>query len=65
MILKEAYAFHMIDDEQGWLDALQARNEAAPSYNEETALAIVRETRKTYLALFDTLEAELSANWYE
>lgn len=65
MILKEAYAFHMIDDEQGWLDALQARNEAAHSYNEETALAIVRETRKTYLALFDALDAELSANWYE
>lgn len=65
MVLKNAYAAHMIDDEQGWLEALQARNEAAHSYNEETARAIIAGTRATYLRLFDALEVELEENWYE
>lgn len=64
MVLKQAYASHMIDDEQGWLEALQARNEAAHSYNEETARTIVAGTRTVYLALFDALEHELAKNWY-
>ena len=64
MVLKQAFAAHMIDDEQGWLEALEARNEAAHSYNEETALSIVAGTRATYLGLFDALEAELAAGWY-
>ena len=38
MIIKQAYAAGMIDDENLWLEVLAARNNVAHSYNEEVAL---------------------------
>ena len=65
MVLKQAYAARMIQDEHGWLEALQARNEASHTYNEEVAYQIVNDTRRVYLPLFESLETELDANWSE
>lgn len=62
-IIKEAYRFHMIDDETAWLNAMQARNLAAHAYNEQTALEIVESTRTEYLPLFHQLKASIEKNW--
>lgn len=63
LIIKLAYAAGMIQDEKGWLEILDKRNEIAYSYNEEVAAAIIEKTKETYLALFETLEKELRENW--
>ena len=41
MIIKTAYKAGMIDDEELWLDALNARNNVAHAYHEGVALDIV------------------------
>ena len=62
-IIKEAYRLQMIDDEVGWLAALQARNQAARAYNQDTAMEIVEQTRQTYLPLFRRLKQSIETNW--
>lgn len=63
LIIKLAYSAGMIQDEKGWLEILDKRNEIAHSYNEEVAAGIIEKTKETYLALFETLEKELQENW--
>ncbi len=63
MILKLAYKATMIDDERNWLDALNARNNVARSYNEEIALSIVERAKARYLGLFEDLKRTLEENW--
>ena len=63
MILKTAYAAGMISEEDKWLDALQASNNIAYSYNESIALDILRQTNTTYFGLFQELKIELEENW--
>lgn len=63
MIIKLAYSAGMIRDEKGWIELLDQRNEVAHSYNEEVAASIIENTKKTYLALFETLQKELEENW--
>lgn len=63
MIIKLAYQAGMIQDERGWLELLERRNEVAHSYNEEIALAIIEETKKKYLILFEQLEQEMREAW--
>ena len=62
-VLKTAYTADMISDENAWLEALQARNNVAHSYNEEIALDIVRQTKEIFLGLFCDLKNELDENW--
>lgn len=62
-VIKLAYQAGMIDDEDGWLGALRARNHVAHSYNEKVALSIVKETRETFIGIFGELERELKENW--
>ena len=62
-IIKEAYRLHMIDDESAWLSALQARNQASHSYNQQTALEIVKNARNIYLSLFHKLKVSIESNW--
>lgn len=62
-VLKTAYTAGMIAEEEKWLDALQARNNVAHSYNEYIALDIVRQAKTTFLGLFQDLKAELEENW--
>ena len=63
MIIKQAFAAGMIDDEELWLEMLTARNDVAHSYNEEIALEIIDAAQKNFIALFDALKAELATNW--
>lgn len=62
-VLKTAYAAGMITEEDKWLEALQARNNVAHSYNESIALDIVRQTKAVFVGLFQGLKVELEENW--
>ena len=64
-ILKTAYWARMIQDEEGWLSALEARNNVAHAYNEAIALDIVRQTKERFIGLFDELNEEMKTNWLE
>lgn len=63
MIIKLAFSAGMIQDEAGWLELLDQRNEAAHSYDDAAAQAIIEKTKETYLGLFETLENEFKENW--
>ncbi len=62
-ILKTAYKAGMIQDEQKWLAALQARNNVAHAYNNDIALDIVRQTKDVFYDMFVTLKSEIEQNW--
>ena len=62
-VLKTAFSAGMIAAEDKWLDALQARNNVAHSYDEYIALDIVRDAKTTFLRLFLELKTELEENW--
>ena len=61
MIIKFAYEFGIITDEDAWLAALVSRNNVAHSYNQAIALDIVRETKERYVGLFLELKKALEA----
>lgn len=61
MIIKSAYEFGIITDEDAWLAALVSRNNVAHSYNQAIALDIVRETKERYVGLFLKLKKALEA----
>lgn len=63
MIIKLAYNAGMIQDERGWLELLDKRNEIAHSYNEKVALSIIEKVKECYLGLFQDLAAEIAENW--
>lgn len=63
MIIKLAYHAGMIQDEKGWLELLDRRNEAARTYNEEVAAQIIERTKESYLPLFQKLAQEIEDNW--
>ena len=63
MIIKLAFSAGMVQDESGWLEILDRRNEIEHSYNEEVAVTIIEKTKERYLVLFETLEKELRENW--
>ena len=57
------YQAEMIQDESLWLRALTARNNVAHSYNEAIALGIIKDSKASFIAMFEALETELLANW--
>ena len=59
MIIKSAYEFGIITDEDAWLAALASHNNVARSYNHTIALDIVRETKERYVGLFLELKKVL------
>jgi len=63
MIIKQAFAAGMIDNEELWLEMLTARNDVAHSYNEDVALAIIDASKTKFIALFEALKSELETNW--
>lgn len=63
MIIKQAFAAGIIDDETLWLEALTARNDVAHSYNEEIALEIIKASQEKFIAMFETLKEEIDKNW--
>lgn len=63
MIIKQAFAAGIIDDEALWLEALAARNDVAHSYNEEIALEIIKASQEKFIAMFEALKKEIDKNW--
>ena len=62
-VIKMAYQANLLADEQLWLDALQARNNVAHSYNEQIALGIIADSKSKFIAMFEALKREIEENW--
>lgn len=54
---------NMIRDEGLWLRALQERNNAAHSYNQNIALRIVEKAKDEFYEMFCGLKKEVETNW--
>ena len=52
-VIRQAYAFGMIEDEQAWIALLNDRNMTSHVYDEQTAQDIFSRIENTYLKLFD------------
>ena len=63
LVIKTAYQASMILDEGLWLNALQARNNIAHSYNRTVALDIIRQTRDMFCGMFQSLKDTVEKNW--
>lgn len=53
----------MILDEGLWLNALQARNNVAHSYNRAVALDIISQARDMFCGMFQSLKDTVEKNW--
>lgn len=62
-IIKLAYQYGMIDDEETWLDIQRTRNILAHIYSEEDSLQAVEKIKASYLETFVNLKAEVEKNW--
>lgn len=62
-VVKCAYSAGMIDDEEGWLDALESRSLMSHAHDDSVALSIISKTREKYISIFRALERELRENW--
>lgn len=62
-IIKTAYQASMLQEEELWLSALQARNNVTHSYNRAVALDIIAQTKKHFYELFCQLKATIDENW--
>lgn len=56
-VIKQAFAFGMIDDQKAWVELLNDRNLASHVYDEATAAAIFARIEGQYLPLFDRVTA--------
>lgn len=63
IVLKTAFAARMIEDEELWLAALNARNNVAHSYNKEIALDIIHQTKDQFYKMFEELKKEVDEKW--
>jgi nucleotidyltransferase substrate binding protein (TIGR01987 family) len=54
-VIRAAFAAKLIDNGDDWLDALDARNRMAHTYNEADFQEVVEEIRATYFGLFAAL----------
>lgn len=62
-IIKLAYQYGMIDDEETWIDIQKTRNLLAHIYSEEDSLQTVEKIKASYLETFVKLKAEVEKNW--
>lgn len=62
-IIKTAYQCGMLDNEEGWLMILEARNLLAHTYSDEQSLAVIQQMKTDYILLFDTLKIEIEEHW--
>ena len=60
-VMKTAYADHLIDDEEVWLDILNSRNLTAHLYDEETSKRIFEKIAEKYRPVFIKLLESLLA----
>ena len=56
-VIRQAYAFGMIDDEKAWIALQPDRNMTSHVYDESTAKEIFERIENTYLKLFDDVIA--------
>ena len=56
-VIKQAFAFGMIDDQKAWVELLNDRNLTSHVYDEATAAAIFARIEGQYLPLFDSVTA--------
>ena len=56
-VIKQAFAFGMIDDQKAWVELLNDRNLTSHVYDEATAAAIFVRIEGQYLPLFDRVTA--------
>nr|DAG53519.1 MAG TPA: nucleotidyltransferase-like protein [Caudoviricetes sp.] len=56
-VIRQAYAFGMIDDEKAWIALQTDRNMTSHVYDESTAKEIFERIENTYLKLFDDVIA--------
>ena len=62
-VIKLAYQARMVQDEEIWLAALQARDNVAYSYSEPIALSIIRDSQEKFITMFEQLAEELRESW--
>lgn len=62
-IIKTAYQASMLQEEELWLSALQARNNVTHSYNRAVALDIIDQTKKHFYELFCQLKKTIDEHW--
>lgn len=62
-ILKISYQAGLIQEESGWLRALEERNLSAHTYNREVADTLIADTRSLFLPLFRALKKELAKRY--
>ena len=62
-IIKFAYQYGMIDDEETWLEIQKTRNILAHTYSEDDSLQTVKKIKASYLETFLKLKAEVDKNW--
>jgi nucleotidyltransferase substrate binding protein (TIGR01987 family) len=58
-VIRAAFAARVIDDGELWMNALDARNKMAHTYNFKTFETVIADIEKVYLALFDALHMRL------
>lgn len=61
--LKTSYQAGLIQEESGWLRALEERNLSAHTYNQEVADTLIADTRSIFLPLFRALKKELAKRY--
>ena len=64
-IIKIAYQCGMVNDCEGWLNLLEARNILAHTYSDEQSINVIRQLKTDYITLFDTLKNEIEDRWNE
>lgn len=62
-IIKIAYQCGMVNDCEGWLNLLEARNILAHTYSDEQSIDVIRQLKTDYITLFDTLKNEIEDRW--
>ena len=62
-IIKTAYQCGMLDNDEGWLELLEAHNLLAHTYSDEQSIAVIRQMKASYIFLFDELKTEIETHW--
>lgn len=57
--IKQAYQSEIIENGQDWIDALEDRNLTTHTYDEETALKVVKSIKVSYFPLLNALYSRL------
>lgn len=58
-VIKLAYQCGMIENCEGWLKLLEARNILAHTYSDEQSLAVIRRLKSDFIPLFEALKKEI------